>query len=155
MANGRKTTEELIAEEKKKAEQARARVSELKLRQRAEERRRQTHQKIVVGAGAIAHIRMDPVFREQLREVLNKAVTDPKQRAAIPEFLDEKAFQEAMRAAAEKKAAEAAETRVATEGPPAAPPGPLHVSAESAPAPGPPVRPRNKPGEPPSGAALA
>ena len=113
MPQGRKTTQELIAEEEKKVEQVKARMAELKARQRVEERKRDNHRKIVVGAAAIAHIRVDPQFRQALREALNKAVTEPKHRAVIPDLLDEKAFQEAMRAAAKKAAAEAREAAVA------------------------------------------
>ena len=109
MAQGRKTTQELIAEEQKKAEQVRARMAELKTRQRVEERKRDNHRKIVVGAGVMAHIRVDPQFRQAVRDALQKAVTEPKHRAVIPDLLDEKAFQEAMRAAAKKAAAEARE----------------------------------------------
>ena len=50
----------------------------------------------------IAHIKIDPHFRKELREALNKAVTDPKHKAVIPDLLDEEAFHEAMRAAAKK-----------------------------------------------------
>ena len=113
MPHVRKTTEELIAEEEKKAEQVRARMAELKARQHAEERKRDNHRKIVVGAAAIAHVRIDPQFRRELREALNKAVTDPRQRAVIADLLDEKAFQEAMRAAAKRAAEEAKEAAVA------------------------------------------
>jgi septal ring factor EnvC (AmiA/AmiB activator) len=109
MPHGRKTTEELIAEEEKKAGQVKARMAELKARQRVEDRKRDNHRKIVVGAAAMAHIRIDPLFRKQLRDALNKAVTDPKHRAVIPDLLDEKAFLQAMRAAAKKAAAEARE----------------------------------------------
>jgi hypothetical protein len=116
MAHVRKTTEELIAEEEKKAEQVRARMAELKARQHAEERKRDNHRKIVVGAAAIAHVKIDPQFRKDLRNALNKAVTDPKQRAVIADLLDEKAFQEAMRAAAKKAADEAEEAKQAEQG---------------------------------------
>jgi len=109
MAQGRKTIEELIAEEERKAGQAKVRVAELRTRQRVEERKRDSHRKIVVGAGAIAHIRIDPQFRQALRDALNKAVTDPKQRAVIPDLLDEQAFQESLRAAAKKAESEAKE----------------------------------------------
>jgi DNA-binding protein YbaB len=109
MAQGRKTIDELIADEERKAEQAKVRVAELRTRQRVEERKRDSHRKIVVGAGAIAHIRIDPQFRQALRDALNKAVTDPKQRAVIPDLLDEQAFQESLRAAAKKAESEAKE----------------------------------------------
>jgi hypothetical protein len=80
MPGGRKTTEELIAEEERKAEQVKARMAELKTRQRVEDRKRDNHRKIVVGAAAMAHIRIDPQFRKALRDALTKAVTDPKHR---------------------------------------------------------------------------
>ena len=52
----RKTTEELIAEEEKKVEQLKARMAELKARQHAEERKRDNHRKIVVGAVSYTHL---------------------------------------------------------------------------------------------------
>jgi hypothetical protein len=116
MAHVRKTTEELIAEEEKRAEQVRVRMAELKARQRVEDRKRDNHRKIVVGAAAMAHIKIDPQFRKELIAALNKAVTDPKHRAVIPDLLDEKAFQESMRAAAKKAAAEAEEAKQAGQG---------------------------------------
>lgn len=116
MAQGRKTIQELIAEEERKAEQVKVRMAELKTRQRAEERKKDSHRKIVVGAGAMAHIKIDPQFRAALRAALDKAVTDPKQRAVIPDLLDEQAFQESLRAAAKKEAVEAAEAKAAEQG---------------------------------------
>jgi hypothetical protein len=113
MAHVRKTIEELIADEEKKSEQVKARMAELKGRQKIEERKRDSHRKIVVGAGIMAHIKIDPRFRKAVQEALNKAVTDSKHRAAIPDLLDEKAFIEAMQAAAKKAAAEAKEAAVA------------------------------------------
>jgi sugar-specific transcriptional regulator TrmB len=113
MPHVRKTVEELIAEEEKKGAQVKARMAELKARQRGEERKRDNHRKIVVGAAAIAHIRIDPQFRKELREALDKAVTDPRHRAVIPDLLDEKAFQESMRAAAKKASEEAKEAQEA------------------------------------------
>ena len=109
----RKTTEELIAEEEKKVEQLKARMAELKARQRGEDRRRENHRKIVVGAAVMAHIRLDAQFRTVLREALNKAVTEPKHRNVIPDLLDEQAFQDAMRAAAKKAASDAKESQAA------------------------------------------
>src|ERR1700679_3388686 len=103
----RKTTEELIAEEEKKVEQLKARMAELKARQRGEDRRRENHRKIVVGAAVMAHIRLDAQFRTVLREALNKAVTEPKHRTVIPDLLDEQAFQDSMRLAAKKAASDA------------------------------------------------
>jgi hypothetical protein len=122
-----KTTEELIAEEEKKGEQVKARMAELKARQKVEERKRDNHRKIIVGAAVMAHIRIDPRFRKAVQEALNKAVPDPKHRAVIPDLLDEKAYLQAMKAAAKKEAAEAKEAKeaakTATEpAPPANPP---------------------------------
>ena len=121
---GRKTTVELIAEEEKKAEQMKARMAELKARQKVEERKRDNHRKIVVGAAVMAHIKLDARFRKELRDALNKAVTDPKHRNVIPDLLDEQAFQQAMRAAAKKAAAEAQEAADAVAKEPAVAVGP-------------------------------
>jgi exonuclease III len=109
MTHGRKSIEARIADEQKKTEEARARIAALKARQRAEDRKKDSHRKIVVGAAAMAHIKIDPQFRKVLREALNLAVTDPKHRAVIPDLLDEQAFNEAMRLAAKQAAAEAKE----------------------------------------------
>ena len=92
MPHSRKTTQELIEEEEKKAEQVRARMAELKARQHAEDRKLDAHRKIVVGAAAIAHVKIDPQFRKELRNALNKAVTDPKQRAVIADLLTKRRF---------------------------------------------------------------
>ena len=116
MAHVRKTTEELIAEEEKKSEQVKARMAELKGRQKIEERKRDSHRKIVVGAGIMAHIKIDPRFRKAVQEALNNAVTEPKHRAVIPDLLSEKAFLEAMKAAAKRAEMEAKEAKEAAEG---------------------------------------
>jgi predicted nucleotidyltransferase len=88
-------------------------MAELKGRQKAEERKRDSHRKIVVGAAIMAHIKIDARFRKAVQEALNKAVTEPKHRAVIPDLLDEKAFIEAMQAAAKKAAIEAKEEAAA------------------------------------------
>ena len=109
----RKTTAQLIAEEEKKSGQLKARLEELKTRQRAEERKKENHRKIIVGAAVLAHIKINPVFRKQVQEALNLAVTDPKHREAIRDVLNERAYmtwmKEAMRLAkaAAKELAEA------------------------------------------------
>jgi len=115
MAHVRKTIEELIADEEKKSEQAKVRLAELKSRQRDEERKRDNHRKIVVGAAIMAHIKIDGRFRKDVQDALNLAVTDPKHRGVIPDLLNEQAFQEAMRAAATKAAVEAADAKEAAD----------------------------------------
>jgi hypothetical protein len=84
-------------------------MAELKARQRGEDRKKENHRKIVVGAAVMAHIRLDAQFRSVLREALNKAVTEPKHRNVIPDLLSEQGFQDAMRAAAKKEASDAKE----------------------------------------------
>ena len=116
MPHTRKTTQELIAEEEKKSEQARARIAELKAQQRADERKRDNHRKIVVGAAVIAHVKIDPHFRKEVRDALTKAVTDPKHKAVIPDLLDEEAFHKAMQAAAKQADVEAKEAKEAAVG---------------------------------------
>src|ERR1700683_4943422 len=110
-----KTTEELIAEEEKKGEQVKARMAELKARQKVEERKRDNHRKSIRRAAVMAHIRIDPRFRKDLQNALNRAVTDPKHRAVIPDLLDERAYLQAMKAAAKKEAAEAKEAKEAAK----------------------------------------
>ena len=132
MAHVRKTIEELIAEEEKKSEQVKARMAELKGRQKAEERKRDSHRKIVVGAAIMAHIKIDARFRKAVQEALNKAVTEPKHRAVIPDLLDEKAFIEAMQAAAKKAAIEAKEEAAADAAATEQQPAPAPRAAEQA-----------------------
>jgi len=178
MAQIRKTVEELIAEEKQKSEQSKARMAELKARQRAEERKRDTHRKIVAGAILMAHVKIDPRFRTVVQEAFGRAVTDPKHRAVIADLLDEKAFGQAMQAAADKAAIEAREKEAAAENPaapvasppqqhqrPPIPQGPSPAyrlagvgrapTPARPPAPLPPGRPFKSPGGPPSGSAPA
>jgi exonuclease III len=107
MAAHHKSLDELISDEQRKADEARARIAELKARQRAEDRKKDNHRKIIVGAAAMAHIRIDPQFRKALREALNAAVTDAKHRAVIPDLLDEQAFTQAMKAIAKQAAEDA------------------------------------------------
>jgi hypothetical protein len=111
MTHVRKSTLELIAEEEKKVEQVKSRMAELKARQRVEDRRRDSHRKIVAGATLMAHVKIDPQFRKTVQDAFNKALTNPKNRAAILDLIDERAFQEAMRAAARKADAEAKEVQ--------------------------------------------
>jgi hypothetical protein len=174
MAQIRKTVEELIADEKQKTEQSRARMAELKARQRAEERKRDTHRKIVAGAILIARVNNDPRFRRVVQEAF-----DPKHRAVIADLLDEKAFDQARMAAANKAAIEAKEKEVAAAEKPTAPvasppqqhqrppipqgPSPAYRLAgvgraptpARPPAPLPLGRPFKSPGGPPSGSAPA
>jgi exonuclease III len=110
MPEHHRSIDQLIAEEQRKTEEARARIAELKARQRAEDRKKENHRKIIVGAAAMAHMRIDPQFRKAMREALNVAVTDPKHRAVIPDLLDEQAFNQAMKAMAKQAAAEAKES---------------------------------------------
>ena len=127
MPHGRKSTQQRIDEEEKKSEQVKARIAELKAQQRADERKRENHRKIVVGAAVIAHVKIDPRFRKEVRDALTKAVTDPKHKAVIADLLDEEAFHAAMRAAAKKadiEAAEAKEAAAATSEPGGAARGP-------------------------------
>lgn len=115
----RKTTAQLIAEEEKRSGQLKARLDELKTRQRGEERKKENHRKIIVGAGVLAHIKINPVFRKQVREALNLAVTDPKHREAIRDVLNEKAFMTAVKEAmrlAKEAAKEAAAEKSADQG---------------------------------------
>jgi hypothetical protein len=179
MAQIRKTVEELIADEKQKTEQSKARIAELKARQRADERKKDTHRKIVAGAILIGRVYSDPRFRRMVQEHFNPAVIDPKHRAVIADLLDETAFDQARKVAANNAAIEAKEKEAAAAANPAAPtasppqqherppipqgPSPAYRLAgvgraptpARPPAPPPPGRPFKSPGGPPSGSAPA
>jgi len=122
MSPGRKPIDELIAEEQKKADEARAKIAALKLRQRAASRKKDAHRKIIVGGAIMAHMRIDAEFRKAAQDALNKAVSDPKHRAEIPDLLDEKAFALAMKAEAKQAAIEAKEAKAEKQAPPPKPP---------------------------------
>ena len=123
MAPGRKSIDDQIADEQKRADEARARIASLKARQRTVSRKQDNHRKIIVGGACMAHMKMDPQFRKTLMVALNAAVTDKKQRGAIPDLLDEQAFAEAMRATAKLAASEAkdAAEKKSTQGKPGPP----------------------------------
>ena len=122
MSPGRKPIDELIAEEQRKADEARAKIAALKLRQRAASRKKDAHRKIIVGGAIMAHMRIDAEFRKAAQDALNKAVSDPKHRAEIPDLLDEKAFALAMKAEAKQAAIEAKEAKAEKQAPPPKPP---------------------------------
>ncbi len=128
----RKTTDQMIAEEERKAEQAKARMAELKAKQRAEARRKDTHRKVVSGAILMAHIKIDPQFRRAVQVAFNKAVTNPKLRAVLADLLDERAFQEAQRAAEEEAAAECIARQVTPQSVPEPPSRPHRPGAAPA-----------------------
>jgi exonuclease III len=107
MAQARKTTEELLAEEEKKSEQLKARMAELKARHKIEERKRDTHRKVLAGAVLISHVKIDPRVRRAVQDAFNIALTDPRRRAVLADLLDETAFNRAMQAATKKAAVEA------------------------------------------------
>jgi len=122
MSPGRKPIDELIAEEQKKADEARAKIAALKLRQRAASRKKDAHRKIIVGGAIMAHMRIDAEFRKAAQDALNKAVSDPKHRAEITDLLDEKAFALAMKAEAKQAAIDAKEAKAEKQAPPVKPP---------------------------------
>lgn len=107
MAPGRKSIDDLIADEQKKADEARAKIAALKFRQRSVSRKKENHRKIIVGAAAMAHMKISPPFRKGLMEALNAAVTDKRHRDVILDLLDEQAFAESMQAAAKQDANDA------------------------------------------------
>ena len=131
MAYVRKTIEELIAEEEKKSEQVKARMAELKGRQGPKSARGQSPQDRGGSRHHGSH-QDDARFRKAVQEALNKAVTEPKHRAVIPDLLDEKAFIEAMQAAAKKAAKEAKEEAAADAAATEQQPAPAPRAAEQA-----------------------
>lgn len=52
-------------------------------------RKRDARQKIIVGAAVLAHAARDEQFARILRTVLNKAVTEERNRAVIAEWIED------------------------------------------------------------------
>jgi hypothetical protein len=136
MSGPRKTLDELIAKALERQERSRADVADLRTRAMILKRKRDNHRKTFAGAHLLVRVKANPRLRRAVQEDFNQSVTNPKNRAVIPDLLDERAFQQAM--AANRAAIEAKEEAAAMVGQTQ---------------PGPPMRPLKAPGETPSGAA--
>ncbi len=86
MPRGKKTTDEQLEELRKRKQELEAAEEALVARKKAEDRALDTRRKIVVGAAAMAHARIDPVFRRALAAALEKAVA-PKDRAVVADVM--------------------------------------------------------------------
>lgn len=82
MAN-RRTPEEQIAELELREAQIKARLQAAKQRQRAEQRKRDTRQKVIIGGMVKAHCERDSAFKAEIDRLLNEHVRRKQDRAAL------------------------------------------------------------------------
>lgn len=76
----RKTDEELLAELEAKKSQIDARIQKKRAAVRTRQRKRDTRRKIIAGALALEHARIDTAFGATLSKLLNEHVTRPDDR---------------------------------------------------------------------------
>lgn len=82
----RTTADRIAALEAKKAALA-ARLDKLRQKESAEERKRDTRRKIIVGGAVLAHAKLDAAFAAALAGILAKAVQRDADREAIADLL--------------------------------------------------------------------
>ena len=83
----RKPITDQIAQLKAKKDALAAKLNNLEAKAKQANRKRDTRQKIIVGAAVLAHAELRPAFGEQLRAILDKAVERESDREVISEFL--------------------------------------------------------------------
>ncbi len=71
----RKTVSERKAELENKRQQITAQLARIDAREKQQERKKDTRQKIIVGGAVLAHARLNAAFADQLTGILSKAVT--------------------------------------------------------------------------------
>lgn len=86
MNGPRKTLHDRIVEEKKRQEESRAALADLKARARLLDRKLDTRRKIIMGAAVQAHAKLNSRFRKELRKAVLAAISRPQDRAVLPEF---------------------------------------------------------------------
>lgn len=79
---------ERIAKLQAQLDQKKVRLSQLKAKETAEERRRDARRKIVVGAAVLAHAHIHKDFANQLATILKKAVTRETDIAVISDLIE-------------------------------------------------------------------
>lgn len=79
----RKTPEEQIADLEKREAQIKARIQQVKAKERAEKRKRETRQKVIIGGMVKAHCERDPAFKAEIDRLLNEHVTRDYDRTAL------------------------------------------------------------------------
>jgi len=85
MAETKLSRLELLRKRKAEIEQQ---LKTLEARDKQAARKRDTRQKIVVGAAVLAHAAKDGEFAKTLRAVLNVAVTEERNRALVADWID-------------------------------------------------------------------
>lgn len=88
MPRPRKSLDEQLAELTKRKDQLEARRQALLAVKKNADRKLDTRRKIVVGAAVLAHAELNPIFAEELRQVLEVAVQREADRAAIADLLE-------------------------------------------------------------------
>jgi len=84
-----KNVNEKIAALKAKRDKLGERLNALEQKAKAESRKRDTRQKIIVGGAVIAQMEKDAAFAATIRTLLLASVGRPNDRAAISEFVGE------------------------------------------------------------------
>jgi hypothetical protein len=82
----RKSPEDKLAELEQEKRQIEARIQQQKARLRVQERKDDTRRKIIAGALALEHARVNPTFGEQLKKLIREHVTDQKSRSLFEPF---------------------------------------------------------------------
>jgi len=84
MAETKLSRLELLRKRKQEIEQQ---MKALEAREKEEERKKDTRRKIIVGAAVLAHAARDAAFAKTLRDVLDKAVIEERNRELVAEWL--------------------------------------------------------------------
>jgi hypothetical protein len=83
----RKSLDDQLAELTRKRDQLEARRQALVASKKSADRKLDARRKIIVGAAVMAHAELNPSFADQLRAILNAAVTRAIDRNVIPDLL--------------------------------------------------------------------
>jgi hypothetical protein len=78
-----------IALLKAKKDRLASKLNALEAKAKQQDRKRDTHRRIVVGTAVLAHIAQDAEFADMVRLILSVSVTSPADRALISDLLDD------------------------------------------------------------------
>jgi len=83
----KKTDADRLAALKQKEAALKARIAKLENKAKAQDRKRDTRRKIIIGGAVMAHAKHDKAFGAALRQALQAAVTKDADREVIKDFL--------------------------------------------------------------------
>ena len=86
-AKVKKTDADRLAALKQKEAALKARIAKLENKAKAQDRKRDTRRKIIIGGAVMAHTKHDKAFGAALRQALQAAVTKDADREVIKDFL--------------------------------------------------------------------